>query len=951
MRHGSQAYTLSVGGGSATGRYAARRDPQHRTHSVRHRIRPGAIARVAVAASPAILFVTILATLGAATTLRAEDVRQRSIVTGRIERRVVKRFDFTEPGNFTEIPRNWLPVRRVGFLRHNTPDFDHETGRGTAPSMRLSFDRGGIGAVYQAKDIDVHSANDYRITAHIRTRGLRYARAYVTAFYMDHAFRKIAETQQRSAGVQSQDGRWTEVTIDLPGGLDRARWIGLTCVIEQAPTVAPTPEAPRPIRRTDINGVAWFDDIAVLRLPRTTFRLTTPGVARPFNVFAADEPVVIQAGVTDPDGVGLASSLTITNADGERLDAFDVATTPIDGTRGAYLFIPPTPGRYDVRLEVRTGEKILISRSARFLSLGPTLPMNGSPVTASPSGDSGFGVILDAASARRPEGLVRLLGLLGPDIVQIPLWHGGQTDREIVYGHRPLEAVIQTLEAAGVSWTALLAAPPASLRPPPPSPAPTVVELLASDPVGWRPHLSLILARFGSKIRSWQIGADNNASPDAAQLRSALDHARTEIAALVSDPLIVAPLPLTALPAADSLPADGVSLHIAPSVSVVRLSRMLTDLRRTTTKRIWTTIEGLDPQRYERHVRLADYGQRMIAARANGADLVMVRQPWEADPNDPTRSRPAEDYLITRTIAHTLGGLSTARPVWLADDVTAYLFSGASAERGALAVWSNGDGGASRTVECLLGEGVSLVSIRGDVSPVETRNRRGRFAIGAAPVILTPVTPWLVEMQAGFALDDFELPPALEPHERRLTLTNPSGGRLRGELTLTGPRGFRIRPSVVTVDLRPGESMVAALSIRVPTNFPTGPVTLHGDLRLTDAPDAPLALSTPINVSSPGLRVSVLSHVEDGVLRVMQRVTNTTNEDIELRSIVVAPNRAREVRLIRDLAPGQSAIREFLIPDVASLRGEVVRVSVTQVGGPAVHNQIVRVESPRPPPG
>ncbi len=90
--------------------------------------------------------------------------------------------------------------------------------------------------------------------------------------------------------------------------------------------------------------------------------------------------------------------------------------------------------------------------------------------------------------------------------------------------------------------------------------------------------------------------------------------------------------------------------------------------------------------------------------------------------------------------------------------------------------------------------------------------------------------------------------------------------------------------------------------------------------------------------------MAVLPHIEDGEVRITQRITNRTDRDMRLRAYVVAPNRARDTRLITGLEPGQTAIREFRVPDAETLRGEAVRVSVEQLDGPAVHNHVIRFD-------
>ena len=145
-----------------------------------------------------------------------------AFVSSRIQRRVVKQFSFEkEASNFSNVPMNWRPLPRPGFLRHNEAAFDEAVGRTSPPSLKMTFDRGGVGAWYRAKDIDVHPANDYRVVAWVRPHKLGAARAYITAFFLDHAYRKIRSSERRSRWIRGprSDEPWTEIAVELTGGV------------------------------------------------------------------------------------------------------------------------------------------------------------------------------------------------------------------------------------------------------------------------------------------------------------------------------------------------------------------------------------------------------------------------------------------------------------------------------------------------------------------------------------------------------------------------------------------------------------------------------------------------------------------------------------------------------------------------------------------------------------
>ncbi len=890
--------------------------------------------------------VTMLAGLlivGAASAQPAEVSPDSSgLVTAEIRRRVVKQFDFDETplGNYSSVPMNWRPIlNRTGFFRHNEPAFDRAVGSPAPPSFRLSFDRGSVGARYRAKDISVYPESRYLVTARIRPFRLRRARAYVTAFFYDHALRKIEASEQRSRPVRGfgTDEGWTQVEVELTGGFEQARWIGLTCMVEQDPPSSPSPDDPRPIHLQDVDGAAWFDAMAVLRLPDARLRVTTPGVGEPGNVFTGQEAIELSARVRDADGLGLTAFLNVVDERGSPVLAYDVSIVARDGAATVFRASGLGPGRYEARLVVRAGDRQVMSRHQTFVRLAPGIK------TAAGVGHA-FGVILDASARRHVAITKRLVQLLVPGVVKLPLWHSETTDEMIVSGDPLGDDLLAALSMDGRELVAVLERPPPSLAEAYPAGARSLLDILASDPTGWRPYLGLLLARYGSRIRTWQVGADGQ--PDyenGRKLASALRNVRAEVSPLVRSPRLAVPASLEHLRRADRLPADTLSITVPAQIPSQRVAEMLSSVATDGTLRRWAVVDRLDPQRYVRATRLSEFARRIVAARAAGAEAVFIRQPWSNGATADGDPMPHDEFAVFRLLAQALDGLSRITPVWLDHDVTAYLFSAPRAGQGTLVAWTDGEGSAPRRVTSVLGPNVRRIGLR-KTAPVERAEGAWAFELDTMPALLAPVVPWRVEMQAGFALDEPVLPPQVGQQHRTVLLRNTRQVRLHGTLHLEPPSGCRVRPKRLAVDLEPGRSLSAAVTFAIPANYSIGSYRLIGHMMIDGDPAIELTLGTELRVDSPDLSVQVLASVENGGLHIVQRISNVSSQNMRLRAYVIAPRRPRDTRLVADLPPGQSVIREFDIPDAGDLRGESVRVTAEQVDGPAIHNHILHLD-------
>lgn len=181
------------------------------------------------------------------------------------------------------------------------------------------------------------------------------------------------------------------------------------------------------------------------------------------------------------------------------------------------------------------------------------------------------------------------------------------------------------------------------------------------------------------------------------------------------------------------------------------------------------------------------------------------------------------------------------------------------------------------------------------------------------------------------------------PQSVRLTFFNPHATPLHGLLHLTAPKGWEVSPAQVRVSLGAAGSQETLLAVRVPSNQPSGRVEIPGRFEAAGDELDGLTLRAAIEIGSAALDVNVLTRAEGPALRVYHRVTNRSESVLNLRCVLLAPGCAEEQRLIRALGPGQSAVREFVLPDAAALQDRAARVTVEQLDGPIRDNRLIVV--------
>lgn len=851
--------------------------------------------------------------------------------------REARRFDFDEEklGNYETLPMNWLPITGGRFPRFVEPAFDREIGHDDAPSFRLQIRTGNVGAYYLAKDIPAHPSSEYRVTAWIRTDSLNHAAAHVTAYYLDHALAPIVETERYSDPVNSRTGgdAWTQVVVDLPGGVANARWIALSCRIEQPalPNAAEGPYAPIPLR--DTNASAWFDDIVVIRRPRVEMELNHSS-----HFYYDDEPVRCGIKLLDLDGAGLDLTLKIEDALGRSQQAFALDGPSLIADRRPIDITALMPGMYTARLEMRLDEHVIATHDRRFVVIRRRL------AGGRPTGD-GFGIVLSDESVNRSE-VVELVDRVRPGAVKLPLWRFGLTEEQVVFGDANTQKMIETFRSHGIDIVAVLDDLPKSLAEAYEYPKRTVERALAiplSEKNDWVPYLGLLLMRHGAWTNTWQIGDDHGAPRfDTTTIKAAIESARQVVNPLVGKPRLV--LPYSSFGGArvelgaNDIASTTFEFHQTPNVGHDDVEPAKTGDPQGSR---WASLSTTDEDRYDREARLSRFARGLISARAMQYESVFVPALWTfQECDDGEVIRPREELVILHTIARRLGGLENATRMTLHPELASWLFTDDASRAGAIALWWPDE--RSKLVTLDVPEETAIHDVWGN--PVETiRNERGAtFRVGGMPVFVGPVLPFRMKGIDSFELDNAVLTASIRPQARDLLLRNFGNDDMIGELLLQGPDGWRITPHRLSIKLQPGETLKLPIQLKPPSNASAGWYTLNGRLDVGGDGDGATYVSTPIRVDAPGLDVNVFAHRDADGIRFVQRVTNTADHVLRLRAYLIAPGRPRETRTINHLGSGETAIREFRVDPATDVEGGYVRLSVEEIGGTLKHNTVIQ---------
>ncbi|MBC7772321.1 MAG: hypothetical protein H7210_07500 [Pyrinomonadaceae bacterium] len=488
----------------------------------------------------------------------------------RATRRIVQNFDFEEPDNPYPVPRHWNRAQdgpaypRPGFPRYNEAAFDHSVARSGTSSVRLPTRGGSTGLRLVPGALPVFPQGDYAISAVIRTKNLRSARAYLTARFLDQDQRPIPGQEVRSLPIASE-GAWTPVTVELMGFHDAVAFLQIELEVlqpRQQPgneqPVAPLLDAHR-IERDDLDGAAWFDDVGIFQLPRVELATTALG-----NIFRRPQQPTVRFVIRDMVGEQLYAHLRVTDIDGVTVDE---STLPVNASGRPTDWAPALTklGWYRVDMDVRGETSSLASSQTSLIWLAPiphqssassdraSLPSVAGTATeqALSSERARFGILADRAEPWQGQSIINIVRQLGTGHITLPIWGDQITIATLEAGMQAMSPTLDEMLRMNQQVRLCLPNLPAEIALKHGMDASDPLSLGLVDQKDWLPFLNPVLDRYGQRITRWQIG--RVAAPDSLpgeggdepfwgqSLAAAVPKLRESLALLVPGPIVAIP--------------------------------------------------------------------------------------------------------------------------------------------------------------------------------------------------------------------------------------------------------------------------------------------------------------------------------------------------------------------------------------------------------------------------
>jgi len=848
-------------------------------------------------------------------------------------KRLVHTFDFDErdDGNLEAIPKYWDQVRMFGFPGFADGAFDVEVGHDASPSFHLNSNGRNVAYEYDGPELAIRTAGNYRVTAFVLPDRLEHGRACLAAFFRDRHGNPMLETLVRTPYIRSSQNQdeWRRVELLLPVASPLATHIGLSVWVLQEEKWSTGPSTARVIRRVDVHGGVWIDDITVVTLPRVRMETSTPG-----NVLTAGDPAELVITISDYQRGKMTAEIVVRDATGSEVQKHE-QTIAVDGQdRRVVIPIGKLPaGLYHATLSLTADGASVLDRRIDFVRLAPMAKLSSRGTTT-------LGISIERSHRSDPAIELALLQRQLARAVKIPVWSGLDDPVRGSRKARARDTLLQELTTDGFMLTAVLAALPASLVVPNAPYANSILDILSDDPAMWIRQLAAVAAPYANTYRWWQVGADAQPADRLGDdYPKAVINVREALRPYLLLPRMTAAISYANDPASTKLPVEQATIVIAPSVATNGIAAKISALRSQGYEQVSALVVPHESSHFDRLGRLANFAQRVLTARHGGANVVYTPPTWRVrDTPFGAVTEPQEEFILVRTIAELLGDAQPGPIVPMTDDVECLAFykTGGSAT---LVLWDPQAPPEGREHAIQLGKADRVFDLWGR-SQILTRDKQGRHRLRLTnlPVFVPGVERWLIDFRSSLAITPNRIDPGQELVDHKIAASYFGATPVTGRASLRVPDSWEVTPRSFPISYSSQQPADIEQTIHYTHRENSGTKEIVARI-LLETSKYYLEIPLAVDIELDALEVRGMATIEGETLVVRHLVNNKTDQAVNFRSSVAVPGKMRQYRPFTNIAPGSTQLVEYRFRDASQLAGRKIHLALREMrDDPRVHN-------------
>ena len=799
---------------------------------------------------------------------------------------------------------------------------DEETRWSGRASLRFDLEGGSISyRTRRETSIEITPDSDFRVTGWVRSEGLERSRPRLEARLVDGYQLELAMSAEGSKDPVADATRavlvaeplryqdeWGFIQIDIDTeGLDLERIrkprLFLSLQVVQPGFDTRDQDVRRRVPRVevqDVRGRAWFDDIAVTRVPSVHLKSLAPG-----GIVTRGSIVPMRVEIDDPLREARRAELQVRDLDGALIERIGL---DFQDQRRMTVEIPaPKVGWFTIDLIPEEG---FVGRAPRETLLVVPEDRRGTAGT-----EPRLGVSISDWKPSTLDGITAALDVFEPAVVELAVWPESMDERPSLEGLEPLRRVLDRQRFASrevmVAFHRLHGGLAAAARVEPESLLIAIEEdsdgLLIQAVGDW-------MQRLGAGISRWRFSGDWAAEGIPASLDELAENH-------VADPKLLLSRPLEL---ASGVEGEKVFVDVESGMTAAAIRDGIEDGARG-----WTAMISPPPVDWMPRDRIAASARRVLEAWWSGADRILF--PWKAD------AGPDPAMMAWTGLAAAIDGRRPAGTIPTGPSTRCLV---AEDERGMVLVVQSDLFQGEESVTLPVGDGtVEIVELDGERRIAHPVEGRLVMPVGSLPRMIHGADRVAVGVAASSRFEPSELPLDRREHRIELLFENPGVDPLSGRLRLEPPAGWSFDPVAPDFEAGPGELVRIPMMVRWNGSQRLGRNIVHGWVELKDG-GSPIPIEVSLGLRSRSLRVSADWSVARGgdprtaPIIVSLRIENIGERSLDLEVDASAWKVGRETRLVTGLRPGEHEVRRFRMKaGLEKLERTDIRIELRELNG------------------
>lgn len=832
---------------------------------------------------------------------------------------VVREFIFSDDEDLDQddLPDGWLRRKGMPFPRYvdamidrSPPGLDHHA---------LRYRVNGGPAVYYSPLIRIDPHFNLAVTGKIQTAGLDQSAGVLSLSVLDARRERIARWLSPPV---SGSRAWEQLVIGPLALPPEATFVVLGCHLVDG-------------LQTDVRGDVWFTDLQVVRLPNLDWG------KNPLACYLADDTpfeLDISFSGLEPQ---LDYELDLTARD---IDGHVIARTsrqilppalPQQQVEANTPLIPQTKtiteswnldrldhGHYQIEATLKHDGVVVISKTRHVVRF------NASERNTI-AGEFGWSIQTPLAGGVL-DVLAALVDQTATHWVKYPVWETVNNPEAMGDTTRFLEQIA----SQNVSVVGVFAEPPRELR-----------ALFADDWRGaaevfslphdtWADSMQPALARYGSQIRRWQMGADNDLSfVDGLSTVVGFRIARSEIQTIGRGSQVGAAWS----PDRKEL-ARGIDFLISPA------SPDLPQRQSAESPEQWVVVRSHDMAGRTPAERAGRLARNVVQMRSQGIDTVLHGEPFHPQAGlFRADGSPGDLFLPWRTLATSLTGKDYAGSFILPHRSENAIFL--DDNEACMVLWNTRE----TTERAYLGENVMMVDLWGreTIPPVDRLTGQHVLPASPSPIIIrkcsAALAKWRVEthFERGRCKSEYGM------HEDALVGVNTFPQGASGTVELLLPHDWEAEPRSTTFQLRAKEPWRIPFRFLLPATASLGNHEAEIVFKIDADRHYEFRMPLVYRVGLDDITIEVIDRLlPDGRLEIEQRVSNQTapEEVVDFRCSLFVPGERRQRMTIPRLGDGLDK-KFYYLPDGARFDGQTLWLRLEQENGRRILNYRWKVDA------